>query len=330
MIRQVLLSAKVDQDNPDTAFRQLKKLRYPVQVSPKLDGIRCHVEKSNLIELPVVLSRKNKAIPNNYIRETLASLDFLHMDGELIVGKANTRDCYNRCQSGVMSQGGEPDFRFFVFDNTDEAEATTPFSARLEFLQKKFRMLNNPKVVLLHHKWVYDIDELLAFETAMVIKGYEGLMIRDPHGVYKQGRSTLTESILIKVKRFVDGEAEILGCYEQETNLNEAVINEVGRSKRSSHKENKIPNGHLGGLHVRDLETGVEFDIGTMDGITRIQRKTLWEGLQSDPDMLLGKKVKYKHFPIGQKDKPRHPILCGFRDDIDIGENDANSQRQSH
>ena len=40
--------------------------------------------------------------------------------------------------------------------------------------------------------------------------GYEGLMLRDPNGIYKFGRSSVKENILLKVKEFMDDEAEII------------------------------------------------------------------------------------------------------------------------
>src|ERR1700743_2525812 len=72
----------------------------------------------------------------------------------------------------------------------------------------------------------------------------------------------------------------------------------------------------LGGFHVRDIYSGVEFDIGT--GFTLEQRKNLWDAWQKNPKHLLGHIVKYKHFPVGVVDKPRHPIFLGFRDRRDM------------
>ena len=61
-----------------------------------------------------------------------------------------------------------------------------------------------------------------------------------------------------------------------------------------------------------DNETDVEFSIGT--GFTAADRTWMW----NNRDQLLGKFVKFKHFPIGAKDKPRHPVFLGFRDPDDL------------
>ena len=54
--------------------------------------------------------------------------------------------------------------------------------------------------------------------------GYEGLMLRAPDGPYKFGRSTVKENTLLKVKNFLDDEAEVIGFKEQTTNTNVNLI----------------------------------------------------------------------------------------------------------
>lgn len=303
-IKQPMLSAKFDKD-PEVALAQMKALRFPVLASPKLDGIRAHISDG------VVLSRKNKPIPNQHVQNLFMGGSYL--DGELIVGSETSSDCFNRTSSGVMSEDGEPDVTYHVFDSTKSM--TMPFISRLAQAESVSLFLGTKKVRAVEHKFIYSLDELFAYEEEKVLLGHEGIMIRDPSGQYKQGRSTLREGWLIKMKRFEPGEATILGVYEQETNLNEATTNEVGRSKRSSHKANKIPNGHLGGFHVVDIETGVEFNIGNFDGVTKDQRKLMWENTQKMPSIYNGKTIRYKYFPVGVKEKPRHPTFLGFRED---------------
>ena len=57
-----------------------------------------------------------------------------------------------------------------------------------------------------------EVDELMIQNLK---DGYEGLMLRDPNGVYKFGRSTVKENILLKVKDFMDDEAEIISFREK-------------------------------------------------------------------------------------------------------------------
>ena len=113
-------------------------------------------------------------------------------------------------------------------------------------------------------------------------------------------------------KRFLDSEAEIVGFVELMRNKNEATINKMGYMERSSHMENKVPGGCLGAFQVKDITYGYEFEIGT--GFTEADRIAFWKQKRS----LLGRVVKYKYFPIGMKDLPRHPVFLGFRDPRDM------------
>jgi DNA ligase 1 len=311
MIQKVMLSAKFD-PNPALAELQMRAIRFPVLASPKIDGIRCHIYDAT------ALSRKNKLIPNRYIQRLAEELPNC-LDGELTYGDPTSPTCFHTTQSAVMSQDGTPDVIYHLFDMVDES-GTNSFNMRMQVLNTWFGDFGYkfPFLRLVPQTTIRDLDELLAYEQLELAKGWEGIMIRSLDGKYKQGRSTLRDGWLIKVKRFVDSEAVITGCYEQETNTNEATINEVGKSKRSSHKQGKIPNGHLGGFYVRDLTTDVEFDIGTMLGVTKDQRKNMWDTFIRQPDAFLGKIIKYKYQLIGVKDRPRTPILLGFRSPIDM------------
>jgi DNA ligase-1 len=154
--------------------------------------------------------------------------------------------------------------------------------------------------------------EVLKYETECLEQGYEGVMLRDPAGPYKFGRSTLREGYLLKLKRFEDSEAEVLGVVERQANTNEATVSELGLTKRSHAKAGRVANGALGALKVRDIKTGVEFEIGS--GFTESQRVSFWIRQRS----LIGQLVKYKFFPVGTKDKPRHPIWLGWRSREDM------------
>lgn len=298
-----MLAAKFDWKDPDLAMRQMEAIRFPVFGSPKIDGIRGHISDG------VVLSRKNKPIPNIYVQSLFGKNDFNKLDGELVVGAANDNECFNRTQSGVMSQDGQPDVTYFTFDRI----CSLPFYQRISWLPG---MINShPRIKVVRQIPLLTMEAMLKFEADMLDFGYEGIMMRDLEGPYKQGRSTLREGWLIKLKRFEDSEAEILGCYEQETNNNIAVMNEVGNMKRSSHKENKVTNGRLGGFYVRDINSGIEFDVGTLQGVTNASRVHMWSDFLIDPTEFLGRTIVYKYLKVGTKDKPRHPIFKGFRED---------------
>lgn len=288
----------------------LKNLKFPVLASPKLDGIRC------LIVDGVPLSRNLKKIPNEYIQKFLSAIGEIDgFDGELVVGSATAEDLFRSTTSGVMGRKGEPDFTFWVFDVHDRP---TAYFERLEFIKERIAALHDITTVaayallgfgavrfrikVLPQRTIHNDEELIAYEAEQVELGYEGVILRDAAAHYKFGRSTTKEGILLKVKRFEDSEALVLGVEEEMFNGNVATTNELGRTKRSSAKAGKVGKGTMGALVVRDIVTGVEFNIGC--GFTAKDReRTDW----------VDKVVKYKFFPVGVKDKPRHPVYLGDR-----------------
>lgn len=277
------------------------KLNFPVLVSPKLDGIRC------LIVDGQPMSRNMKAIQNKHVFDELARLPAL--DGELIVGNPKAGDVFNRTSSGIMSRDGVPKFAYYVFDRHDTPEAS--FRQRLTDVSGMVRDFGGA-LRLVHHKEVRDVDALLRYESQMLIAGYEGIMVRDPRGVYKMGRSTLREGLLSKLKRFIDSEARVTGFVERMHNANEQTRDELGRAKRSSAQAGKVATGMLGALTVTDVTSKVEFEIGT--GFTDTERCEIW----ANKKKYLGKLVKYKSQPVGVKDKPRFPVFLGWRSLADL------------
>lgn len=292
---------------PMLAVEAPKKLVFPLYASPKLDGVRCVVSGAQ------ALSRTLKPIPNKHVQQYLGDPILEGLDGELIVGVPYAEDVYRATSSGVMSQDGTPDFKFYVFDYHNDPDTARVYKERLERLTAGLRSLVYlERVVLLEQRYIETEDQLLAYEAELLAQGYEGVMLRSPKGIYKHGRSTAREGYLLKLKRFSDGEARITGFEELMHNANEAQLDELGHTKRSSHQENLVPMDTLGALQVEDLETGIAFKIGT--GYTATHRKHIWQ----QRDRLVGAIVKYKHFEIGVKDAPRFPVWLGFRDAIDM------------
>ena len=275
----------------------MEQLKYPLFASTKLDGVRAIWYGKEF------LSRTLKTIPNRAIQKEFMALGIPSgYDGELIYGAPNAPDVYRKTNSIVMTiNGSAEDVKFFVFDN---CEYEGQFYRRLESLSGIF-----PGVVKLNQTLISNYTELQEYEEEVVSAGFEGVMLRSPSGRYKQGRSTMREQYMVKLKRFVDAEATIIGFKELLHNANPAGKDERGYTKRSSHKENKVPMGRLGALIVS--MGSVEFDLGT--GFTDRDRMAIW----SDRDKYLGKLVKFKSLLIGVKDAPRHPVFLGFRDSID-------------
>jgi DNA ligase-1 len=291
----------------------LEKLTFPCYGSPKLDGVRatCHHETG------AAMSRNNIAIPCDYVQEQFG-MDWAGLDGELIVGPWNAKDVFNRTtRNGVMTEDAKPDFQFVVFDYYNDPNPNRPYEERYERLRWAFdnmpKSVSRGRLVLLQQVLITSLDHLTEYAESNIEAGYEGTMVRRRDGIYKFGRSTAKQGYLLKVKKFQDDEAIIVGAEELMSNQNEAEIGEVGQTKRSTKKEGLVPMNMLGALVVKDVKTGVFFNIGS--GFDMEMRAYLWE--QHKSGELYGKIVTYKHFPIGAKDKPRFPIFKGIRHPAD-------------
>ncbi len=294
----------------DIDFKRID-FNVPLLVEPKIDGIRA------LAVNGVALSRTLKPIPNKHIQKFFMDhAAIMHgWDGELTVGE-HDKTVFQRTTSGVMSEAGTPDFKYHVFDlwgnnqralvrkqmvlsEVAEAIELRPYMSHWLIANRYYECVTEEEVY--HHR------------AQFVAEGYEGLIARRADTYYKYGRSTAIEQALLKWKEYKDEEGEVVGFEELRHNGNEAKIDALGHTKRSSHKDNKIPGNTLGALIVRSAGYDDTVNVGT--GFDMALRQKIWDNRPA----YLGKIVKYKHFPIGAKDLPRHPTFLGFRNPIDIG-----------
>jgi DNA ligase-1 len=280
----------------------IEMIGYPVLATPKLDGIRCLVIDGKAV------SRKFKPIPNDFIRNWIEKNCPTGFDGEIMVKGRN----FNDLSGDVRRKDGEPNFRYHVFDYVKDA-LSTPYQVRIGALQHAVdKDACKPRVIGVIPIRLQNHFELAKFEKKCLEAGYEGAMTRSPNSPYKCGRATLNEEYLLKIKRFEDDEATIVGYEEMMHNDNTATLDAFGRTERSSHQENLRPAGVLGKLVCRSPKWTKDFEIGT--GYDAALRKKLWD----ERNTLKGKLVKFKHQPSGAGERPRFPVFLGFRDDWDV------------
>ena len=274
------------------------KARFPYIATPKIDGIRF------LMVNGVAVSRTFKPIRNVHIQHLLQQYLPDGIDGEITSG-----DNFQSSTSAVMTIEGTPDFKVWIFDYVDaNQEEVLPFYLRI---------LNMPVLTpsfeyeILNGSTMNTLEEVEEYERICLEEGYEGVMLRDPMGTYKFGRSTIKENLLLKVKRFEDDEAVLVAIHEKMSNQNEAQLDAFGNIKRSAALDGMIPCGVAGTLVVQNKE-GQHFGIGS--GLNDHLRKEIWD----NKEQYIGKLVKYKFMVHGIKELPRHPVFLGFRDPDDV------------
>lgn len=298
------------------------QVKFPLYASPKLDGIRCIMFGGK------AYSRKLKLIPNAWVQSVLQHLPD-GFDGELIVGAATGEGVLNRSTSGIMSRDGRPEFTYHVFDwyQTHDDGFPTVFDQRRARLHAWCRTSGTGLTWLkpVHQQAIRTVADLIRYEARQVAKGYEGTMIRSISGPYKFGRSTVKEGTLLKVKRWNDAEAEVINVVEQMKNENEATVDELGYTKRSTHKDNKRGKGTLGALVCKLITPADDpahpehhltrpatvFELGT--GFDDEFRQTWWN--DKSP---IGLIAKFKYQDLTPDGKPRFPVFLGWRDKRDM------------
>jgi DNA ligase-1 len=272
-------------DDPDS-------LQFPVLVTPKLDGIRCLKINGRAV------SRSFKPIRNQYTRAWIEANLPDGVDGEITVRGGTFSDTI----SAINRKAGRPDFIFNVFDfvanNTGEAYKCR--AARLRSLS--FPTIHAQKV--LPHA-VFCVSELSAFNKRCISEGYEGIIIRQPHGPYFCGRSTAQDGWMLKLKPFEDAEATIIDTFE---------LNRSGGNR-----------GELGGFLVR-LQDATTFRLGYNPAVGRAGRAALWKRRNE----LLGQTVKFTHQASGAKSAPRFAKFVGFREFWDMDADDLEPPRRGN
>lgn len=272
---------------------------FPTLATPKVDGVRALIVGGKLV------SRSFKPIPNDMVRETLEDLLPEGADGELSCG-----DLYDTTSVVMARHADVKVFTFYWFDWAYDLNA--PYEARAKALVDETFKMNKRS----HYPWVRisplapktinNAHDLQYYESYVLGEGFEGLVVRKPNGRYKCGRSTLKEGLMIKIKRYEDYEAIVVGTEELMLNLNDSYADNFGNAKRSSAKKGMCKSGKLGAIAAA-TDDGDVFRIGT--GFTDAQRRDFW----IDRQLLLGMIVKYKCTERGMKNLPRCPVFAGFR-----------------
>lgn len=279
------------------SFKSLDNFKPPYFVSYKLDGVRC------LMIDGIAYSRKLIPFPNKLLQikaQELMQAGYNFLDGELIMEDSLDKLVFTKTSSCVNCIAGSiVGLKYYVFDILDNSAL---FYSRVD----KMKELSHPFIEVVEQKYFDNMKDILLLEEQYLAQGGEGLICKSPASPYKYGRSTIRENYALKLKRFMDSEAKIIGFHPLYTNQNDAIIDDLGYMKRSTQKDGMIVQETLGALLVRDVYSGVEFKIGS--GFTDELRKKIWQ----NRSIYLNKDIKYKYFPVGIKEKPRFPIFLSF------------------
>jgi DNA ligase-1 len=244
-------------------------------LSEKLDGVRAYWDGTQF------LSRLgNKFHPPPWFIESLPKTP---LDGELWGG----RKLFQRTVGIVKRQDQSPLWKDLLYVVFDAPAHDGPFEDRIARCEA---LLEGQKHARVHtHSACTGIEHLREELARVEALGGEGLMARRPKSRYEAGRS----SSLLKVKRFKDAEARVVGH-----------VAGAGRHK-----------GRLGALLV-ELADGTRFNVGT--GFSDRER-------ESPPP--IGALITFRYQELSDGGVPRFPSFIAERYDAS-GPSSLSSEKQ--
>lgn len=302
------------------------KARFPLIAQPKIDGVRGLNMHGGLT------GRSLKLFKNRHTAQFYSQDFFKGLDGEFAAAEETHPDLCRLTTSALGTIEGQPFTLWWVFDYLAEHTLDLAYIDRYRELEKYVSKLQCYEqyqpwaghLRVVPHKLITTLEELFEYDAQNLDAGFEGTILRDPYGKHKQGRSTVREGGLLRIKQFIESEAVVLEITEGETNQNEAQRNELGLQFRSSHQDNMLPNGLVGSMRCRALQTltdrgRVVIEEGQIITVSpgnmpHDMRKYYFENQHE----LLQKTIKFKFFPKGIKDKPRFPTFVTIRSPEDM------------
>ncbi len=182
------------------------KQRFPVLAQPKIDGVR------GLNIYGKLTGRSLKQFKNKHVTALFSHSALLGLDGEFIAERETHPDLCRLTTSALGTIEGEPFVVWCLFDFVTVDSAKLPYFKRLELLRERVELIVYAFPQFTHHLRVVRSVEcshpavLDNFESQWLEQGYEGVILRDPNGLHKAGRSTVNEGGLLRIKRFLDFE----------------------------------------------------------------------------------------------------------------------------
>jgi len=268
----------IDKDVPSPMLahdycKRGKSIQFPCYVQRKFDGTRC-------VSIPGkgLFSRNRKKYPHlDHIISEINSLPFV-LDGELYSDTLTFQEIVGIVKRETLKKGDaekQLQIKFHVYDIID----SIPYEQRYATLKNLFKQ-SFKHIVFVKTDLCESEEKMKEFHAQYVAEGYEGIMLRNRLGLYKNDRSI----DLQKYKEFQDAEYEIVQFKEGEGTEKGCVI-WVCKTE-----EGKIFNCRPRGTHEDRIE------------------------LFKNGSQHIGKKLTIRFQELTDDKIPRFPIGITFRD----------------
>lgn len=287
----------------------IEEAKFPLWGFSKIDGVRLmHITGS-------ATGRSLKPHGNRFTTKRFSDPIYTGFDGEATFGDVRGQSLCRDTTGAISRHEGAPDIVWNVFDYLDKHTVDLTYEERYETLQVILEVEEPEGVNLLPYTVINNKEEMIAFYEKQLELGYEGAIFRDPKGLHKDGRATVKSNAYLRMKPSSDKDAIVVSLVEAMENTNEAKVNELGHTERSTAKAGLVGKGMVGMLVCKDVETGQIIDVGPGE-MTHDMRKHYW----NNQGELVGTACKYRSLDTGLKDKPRFARWVSPRTLTDISE----------
>ena len=271
----------IDRDVPSPMLahdflKRGKSIKFPCYTQRKYDGTRCVA-----ISGKGLFSRNKKRYPHldHIVAEINKLPSTIILDGELYSDTLTFQEIVGIVKRETLKEGDEKkqlQIKLHVYDIINEA----PYELRYTNLQILFNKYKFQHLVLVKSDICESEEAIKELHARYVQEGYEGLMLRNKTGLYKNSRAV----DLQKYKEFFDGEFKIVAFKEGE-GLEAGCV-----------------------IWVCEAENGQQFACRPRG--TREARVELY----SDGDKYVGKKLTVRYQEMTDSNVPRFPVGIAIRD----------------
>lgn len=291
-----------------------EKMRFPVWGFAKIDGVRAQHFHGFLA------GRSMDAFKNTALVAKFTNPMYEGFDGELTIDGRLTGDDLCSLTTGLVNRAklkkGETELPtnavLNLFDWLHPDVVGLKYGERYEALALYLEALDDHPLHLLPYTVINNAEEARAFAAEMSAI-YEGAIFRDPEALHKSGRATEKLNDFWRDKPVSDKDCIITGFEEAQENQNEAKTNSLGRTERSSHKENKVGNGMVGTVLAVDVLSGQPIRLGP-GSLKHEERIAAF----NDPTLIVGHPAKYRSLDTGVQAAPRHARFVTLRARADM------------
>jgi DNA ligase-1 len=261
--------------------KEKKKVSYPVDVQPKLDGVRClaYLDGNDV----VLLSRGGKPYNVPHIKKQVGDYLRAHgpeivLDGELYIHN----ETFQTITSWVKKLQLETSkIEYHIYDVALDGVEWRERAQVLSEISNGIQSGNYSSLKVVKTSTANSEQEVMSLQSEFMSEGYEGAIVRTMSHTYRFGYRS---DGLLKVKTFQDAEYPIVGFTHGEGTYRDCVI-----------------------WICSDEKLGKTFRVNPQG---TFEDKKNW---LLNASCYVGQMLKVKYFELTDDGLPRFPVGIGFR-----------------